>query len=81
MSKSERAIQKDFELGFARNADLIKKQVLLELIQITSVCENYHEFRNAMYSIALGYLEEFEKQGLVPPGTADAQRKKSDSTK
>ena len=64
----------DLTRSFAARTDLIKQQVLLEIIQFTSVCETYEQFRNAMFNLALGYLAELEQQGMVPKGTTEQKR-------
>lgn len=76
-NKATDQIIEDFKLGMQRNADLLKKQVLLEIIQVAAMCETYQDFRNTLYGMALGYLREFEDAGIVPKGTTDEEIKKA----
>ena len=71
---AEDQIKADMILGAQRNAALIVKQAMLEIIQVAAVCETYTEFRNALYAKALDYLEELEHEGMVKAGTAQEQR-------
>ena len=54
-----------------READLIKKQTMLEVISVVTACDTYDEFKKAMYGMALEYFREMEKEGLVAKGTVD----------
>ena len=54
-----------------READLIKKQTMLEVISVVTSCDTYDEFKKAMYGMALEYFREMEDEGLVAKGTVD----------
>ena len=51
--------------------DIIKKQTLLEVIQVVAVCDTYEDFKKAMYGKALDFMREFEAEGTLKPGTVD----------
>ena len=61
----------DMATALKRQSDLIKKQVMLEVIQVVSNCETYEEFRKAMYGMALSYFREMEDEGMIKAGTVD----------
>lgn len=51
--------------------DIIKKQTLLEVIQVVAVCDTYEDFKKAMYGKALDFMRELEAEGTLKPGTVD----------
>ena len=61
------------DLMFAMKAqtEFIKKQALLEVIQVAVVCDTYEEFKKAMYGKALEFMRELEAEGALRPGTTD----------
>ena len=63
--------QEDMVKALQREADLIKKQTILEMIQIVTECDTYEEFKKTMYGMAIKYFREMEAEGLVAPGTVD----------
>ena len=63
--------QEDLATALKKQSDLIKKQAMLEVISVVTSCDNYDEFKKAMYGIALQYFRELEVEGLVKPGTVD----------
>ena len=63
--------QTDLVAALKKEAELIKKQTILELISIATACDNYTEFKKAMYGVAIQYFKEMEADGLVPAGTVD----------
>ena len=42
--------------------NLIKQQVMFEIIAIASECETYDEFRKTLYGMALKYQKQMEKE-------------------
>ncbi len=62
----------DMALSFMHQTEIIKEQVLLEVIQVATQCETYEEFRKALYGMALEYLKKYEKQGVIKPGTTES---------
>lgn len=66
--------KEDIAAAITRQQEIVKKQVMLEIIQIAATCETYEEFRKAMYGTALGYLKEFEDDGVIKPGTVEAAK-------
>ena len=63
--------QTDLVAALKKEAELIKKQTILELISIATACDDYTEFKKAMYGVAIQYFKEMEADGLVPVGTVD----------
>lgn len=61
----------DFQRAVASQVDFIKKQVLLEVIQVAAVCDTYEEFKKAMFGKALEFMREFEADGTLKQGTVD----------
>jgi hypothetical protein len=61
----------DFQRAVASQVDFIKKQVLLEVIQVAAVCDTYEEFKKAMFGKALEFMREFEADGTLKYGTVD----------
>jgi len=63
--------EEDIAASLKRQTSIIKKQVLLEIIQIAAGCETYDEFRKVLYARALGFMKEFEDEGVLKPGTTE----------
>ena len=61
----------DLAAAVRNQTEIIKKQAILEVIQVAAVCDTYEEFKKAMYGKALEYLREFEADGTLKPGTVD----------
>lgn len=54
-----------------RQADLIKQQVLLEIITIACNCDDFEQFKKVLYARALGFVKQFEDEGMLKPGTTE----------
>ena len=63
--------QADLVAALKKEAELIKKQTILDIISIATACDNYTEFKKALYGLAIQYFKEMEADGLVPAGTVD----------
>ena len=63
--------EQDLGMLIERQTDLIKQQVLLELITIACNCDNFDQFKKVLYSRALGMMKQFEDQGMLKPGTTE----------
>lgn len=63
--------EKDLGALIARQADIIKQQVLLEIITIACNCDDFGQFKKVLYSRALGFMKQFEDQGVLKPGTVE----------
>jgi len=61
-----------------KQAELIKRQVLLEIIQIACNCDDFKQFKGVLYARALGFMKEFEDQGLVKKGSTEKAAKGQD---
>ncbi len=57
--------------------ELIKQQVLLEIITIACNCDDFDQFKKVLYSRALGMMKQFEDQGMLKPGTTEKAAKDS----
>ena len=58
----------DLVASMRAQTEFIKKQVMLEVIQVAATCETYDEFRKAMYGKALEFMKELEAEGGLKPG-------------
>jgi len=61
----------DVALALRHQTELIKQQVLLEIITIACNCDDFDQFKKVLYSRALGFMKEFEDQGMLKPGTTE----------
>jgi hypothetical protein len=73
----------DLAAALKNQTEIIKKQAILEIIQIVAVCDTYEDFKRTMYGKALDFMREFEADGTLTPGTVDKiiADKKEGSTK
>ena len=63
--------EKDLALAISKQTEIVKQQVLLELITIACNCDNFDQFKKVLYARALGFMKEFEDQGMLKPGTTE----------
>jgi hypothetical protein len=61
----------DLVAAMKNQTEIIKKQTLLEVIQIVAVCDTYEDFKRTMYGKAIEFMREFEADGTLAPGTVD----------
>ena len=61
-----------------RQANLIKQQVLLEIIQIACNCDNFDQFKKVLWARALGFMKQMEDEGLIKKGTTEKAAKGQD---
>ena len=67
--------EKDLAAMIKNQTDLIKQQVLLEIITIACNCDDFKQFKGVLYSRALGMMKQFEDQGMLKPGTTEKAAK------
>ena len=67
--------EKDLAAIIKNQTDLIKQQVLLEIITIACNCDYFKQFKGVLYSRALGMMKQFEDQGMLKPGTTEKAAK------
>ena len=67
--------EKDLAAIIKNQTDLIKQQVLLEIITIACNCDDFKQFKCVLYSRALGMMKQFEDQGMLKPGTTEKAAK------
>ena len=63
--------REDIALALRKQTELITRQVLLEIITMACNCDDFDQFKKVLYSRALGYMKEFEDQGVLKPGTTE----------
>lgn len=61
----------DLTKAIINQCEIVKRQVLLEIIQIAAGCDTFDDFKKVLYSRALGFMKEFEDQGVLKPGTVE----------
>lgn len=62
---------KDLGMLIEKQAEVIKQQVLLEIITIACNCDDFDQFKKVLYARALGFMKQFEDQGMLKPGTTE----------
>ena len=67
--------EKDLAALIKNQTDMIKQQVLLEIITIACNCDDFKQFKGVLYARALGMMKQFEDQGLLKPGTTEKAAK------
>ena len=75
--------EKDLAALIKNQTDIIKQQVLLEIITIACNCDDFKQFKGVLYARALGMMKQFEDQGMLEPGTTEkaAKCRKIDESK
>lgn len=63
--------EKDLAALIKNQTDIIKQEVLLELITIACNCDDFKQFKGVLYARALGMMKQFEDQGMLKPGTTE----------
>ena len=72
MGKHDRSTyEKDLAQLIKNQTDLIKQEVLLEIITIACNCDNFEQFKKVLYARALGIMKQFEDRGDLKPGTTE----------
>lgn len=66
-----RDFQEDLALSIQRETELIKRQVILEIITLACECDNFEQFKKVLYARALGFMKELEDQGELKEGTTE----------
>ena len=61
--------EKDLAALIKNQTDIIKQQVLLEIITIACNCDDFKQFKGVLYSTARGMMKQFDDPGLLMPGT------------
>ena len=67
--------EKDLAALIKNQTDMIKQQVLLEIITMACNCDDFKQFKGVLYARALGMMKQFEDQGLLKPGTTEKAAK------
>ena len=63
--------EKDLAALIKNQTDIIKQQVLLEIITIACNCDDFKQFKGVLYARALGMMKQFEDQGMLKQGTVE----------
>ena len=61
-----------------KQANLIKQQVLLEIITIACNCDDFNQFKKVLYARALGFMKQFEDEGMIKKGSTEKAAKGED---
>ena len=56
--------------------EIIKRQVLLEVIRLAAENETYEGFRKELYAEALSWMKEAEEKGWIKPETTEGVKEK-----
>lgn len=67
--------EKDLAVFIKNQTDVIKQQVLLEIITIACECDDFKQFKGVLYARALGMMKQFEDQGMLKKGTTEKAAK------
>ena len=67
--------EKDLAALIKNQTDIIKQQVLLEIITIACNCDDFKQFKGVLYARALGMMKQFEDHGMLKPGTTEKAAK------
>lgn len=67
--------EKDLAALIKNQTEIIKQQVLLEIITIACNCDDFKQFKNVLYARALGMMKQFEDQGMLEKGTTEKAAK------
>ena len=72
MGKHDRSTyEQDVATLIKNQTELIKQEVLLEIITIACGCDDFNQFKKVLYARALGFIKQFEDQGMLKPGTTE----------
>ena len=71
MPANRSTYEKDLAKLIQNQTELIKQQVLLEIITIACNCDDFEQFKKVLYARALGFMKQFEDQGMLKPGTTE----------
>ena len=66
-----RGYNEDLALALQRQSELIKRQVILEIIAIACDCDDFEQFKRVLYARALGFMKELEESGELKEGTTE----------
>ena len=61
----------DLAASINRQSELIKRQVILEIITMACECDDFEQFKKVLYARALGFMKELEDQGELKEGTTE----------
>lgn len=67
--------EKDLAVFIKNETEIIKQQVLLEIITIACECDDFEQFKKVLYARALGMMKQFEDQGMLKKGTTEKAAK------
>ena len=61
-----------------RQSNLIKQQVLLEIITIACNCDDFTQFKKVLWARALGFMKQMEDEGIIKKGSTEKAAKGED---
>lgn len=77
MAANRSTYDKDLAQIIKNQTELIKQEVLLEIITIACNCDDFKQFKGVLYARALGFMKEFEDKGMLKKGTTEKAAKAS----
>ena len=66
-----RDFKEDLAASIHRQSELIKRQVILEIITMACECDDFEQFKKVLYARALGFMKELEDSGELKEGTTE----------
>lgn len=75
MGTNRSTYEKDLAQFIKNQTEIIKQEVLLEIITIACNCDNFEQFKKVLYARALGMMKQFEDQGMLKKGTTEKAAK------
>ena len=68
----------DLATIITRQSEIIKQQVLLEIITIACNCDNFDQFKKVLWARALGFMKQMEDEGIIKKGSTEKAAKGED---
>jgi hypothetical protein len=75
MGADRSTYEKDLAALIKNQTEIIKQEVLLEIITIACNCDDFEQFKKVLYARALGMMKQFEDQGMLEKGTTEKAAK------
>ena len=66
-----RDYHEDLAVALQKQSELIKRQVILEIITMACECDDFEQFKKVLYARALGFVKELENIGELKEGTTE----------
>lgn len=66
-----RDYSEDIAASIKAQTEIVKRQVILEIITMACECDDFEQFKKVLYARALGFMKELEDQGELKAGTTE----------